>query len=140
MAWQEVDAPKEEMNTREFVKFNAIGDKVGGFYVGKKTETANFNDGPKQVIKYTFRRTDGTDLELTPPYDLRKRLEKAEADGLLVPDVAVLMTFTATRDVGQASPMKIISLKIDPDIKRKVPPKLYTPPAQAAAPKEDVPF
>lgn len=146
MAFREVKDPVEsgEMTERNFFKFAAIGDRLAGWYVGKAAKTANFADGPKQITEYTFRDAQGVDQIVNPPKSLLNKLVKAESEGMLTPGCAVIMKFDGTKDIGQASPLKLIALAIDSTPSTKMPKgKPYKPAAQApAAPavEEDVPF
>jgi hypothetical protein len=134
MAMREVVIP--ETAPAQFKKFNAIGDKLAGFYVSKQEAPGKF--GPE--THWTFRSKDGEDFIPANSYDLNQRLNKALESGLK-PGNPVIMEFASTRDIGKENPMKIFKVTFDPDIVRmpspKAAPKAAPPPPP---PAEDIPF
>lgn len=132
MAFRTVELDESEVVGLPFKSFAAIGDRHHGVFLRTVESTANYADGPKKVTKYIFKNPEG-EYEITPPTDLRKRLEKAE----LRPGFKVIMEFTHTRPIaGKADPMKVFTVKVD-DSTAAAPAK--TAPAKPAA-DDDIPF
>lgn len=126
MAFKKVVIP--ETGPKNYETFDAIGDKKGGFYVGKAVVTGNF--GPK--TEYTFRTKEGKDFTISASYNLKAGIEAALADEKtpLQPGMRVIMRYVRNVDTGQASPMKIIEVEFDPS-------EIKLPPLAAPAPKKD---
>lgn len=131
MAWKTIELTEEEQKAgggRPFKKFNAIGDEALGFYVKKEETTANYKDGPKKETVYVIYGkhvdqngvTSNREIEITPPQDLKKKLEKAEREGGLAPGMGHLikMKFTSTKTIeGREDPMKLFTVAVDTDFK-----------------------
>jgi hypothetical protein len=168
VAWKTIELTEEEQKAgggRPFRKFNAIGDDALGFYVKKETKTVNYKDGPKEEAIYIFYGQiadqhgvkSTREFEVTPPQDLRKKLEKAErpADGTpeggagLAPGMGhlVKMKFSSTKQIeGRDDPMKLFTVATDTEFKPQQPlPASVTwaksnAPASKPAPEDDIPF
>lgn len=167
MAWKTVELTEEEQKAgggRPFRKFNAIGDEILGFYVKKEKTTANYSNGPKEEMVYIFwgQHTDqhgvksDREFEVTPPQDLKKKLEKAErsvSDGGLGLVAGfghlVKMKFTSTKEIeGRTEPMKICAVAVDTEfVPKKALPASVTWAKSAAKPtqnaqtdEDDIPF
>lgn len=161
MAWKTIELTEEEQKAgggRPFKKFNAIGDEALGFYVKKEKKTANYKDGPKDEMIYIFfgRHTDQNgvrttrEFEITPPTDLKKKLEKAEREAGLAPGMGhlVKMKFTSALAIeGREEPMKLFEIAIDTEFKPQNPlpaSVTWAKSTGAAAPKpaadDDIPF
>lgn len=132
MAFKKIELTEEEMKSgsgRQWKKFVAIGDSAVGFFVRKETATANYNDGPKEITKWIFYgkltgRPSPEDFEITPPSDLKQRLEKAEKEEGLLPGAGhlVKMTFAKSRVVeGQTDPKKIFEVAVELEFKPQNP-------------------
>lgn len=143
MAWKTIELTEEEQKAgggRPFKKFNAIGDEALGFFVKTEKKTANYKEGPKEEMIYIFygQHADQNgvkttrEFEITPPMDLKKKLEKAErpADGTpeggvgLAPGMGhlVKMKFTSTKAIeGREEPMKLFSIAVDTEFKPQNP-------------------
>jgi hypothetical protein len=103
------EIPDEPFEPTEFFKFNAIGDKFGGWFLDVKK--GRF--GPD----YSFRRKDGTRVTLTASGALAAQLGRAN----LKPGYLVLITFIATQDTGQQYPMKKFKVLVDDAPAQKMP-------------------
>lgn len=163
MAWKTVELTEEEQKSgggRPFKKFNAIGDTVLGFYVKKEKTTANYKDGPKEETVYIIygEHVDQNgvksdrEFEVTPPQDLKKKLEKAEREGGLAPGMGHLIKakFASTLAIeGRSDPMKLFALAFDTEfVPKKALPASVTWAKSAAKPQkehsklleDDIPF
>lgn len=162
MAWKTIELTEEEQKAgggRPFKKFTAIGDDALGFYVKKEKQTANYKDGPKEEMVYVFygqiADQDGVkttrEFEVTPPQDLRKKLEKAEREAGLAPGMGhlVKMRFSSTLEIpGRTDPMKLFTTAVDTDFKPQQPlPASVTwaksaekRPQHAGGSDDDIPF
>lgn len=160
MAWKTIELTEEEQKTgggRPFRKFNAIGDDALGFYVKKETKTVNYSTGAKEETIYIFYGQiadqhgvkSTREFEITPPQDLRKKLEKAEREEGLAPGMGhlVKMKFSSTLKIeGRDDPMKLFAVACDTEFKPQQPlPASVTwaksggaPPKPAA--DDDIPF
>ncbi len=152
MAYQEIE---DDGPSGQFFKFNAIGDKIAGLYVGHRPATGTY--AKPNDLEHMILQRDGLWI-LTPPTDAARKLLKAERDGSLKPGASVMLSYSGDKDVGQQSPMKMIKVLVDPEVKPAalalVKPHLGAasagpaPQAQAAkpapkpapAPKADDPF
>ncbi len=98
MAYKEIQPdPYEE---KEFFKFNAIGDKFVGLYVSQK-------EG-KYGMDFTFKNRKG-EFVVTAKGGLKAHFDKAA----LKPGYLVRCTFTATKDIGKESPMRLFKVEVD---------------------------
>lgn len=124
MAFKKVTLTEEEQKSgsgRKFQKFETAGDKALALYVGTVKETANYPDGPKDVVKYLFWNRSMGEFEVTPPMDLEQKLRKAqksEQDGGfgLVAGMGhlVRMEFTHTQEIPNSSNRKkIFDVQVD---------------------------
>ena len=118
MAFIDVEV-EESGGERTYPKFNAIGDRVAGYYVGKSVNTRG-NFGPKD--EYTFRDKAGVDQTIEPPVDLARRIEKAIELGMK-PGCPAISEFKSTRDIGKDNPMKVFTFKFDPEARQLPKPK-----------------
>lgn len=135
MAFREVTLTEEEQKSgggRPFKKFDAIGDKALGFLVRKERKTVNYRDGSKEETIYVLygehidqNKVKSTrEFEVTPPQDLRKKLEKAEREFGLREGMGhlVQMKFTSTLKIeGRDESMKIFSVACDTEYKPQKP-------------------
>jgi hypothetical protein len=103
MAFREVTVDETENKT--YFKFNAIGDRLAGVFVSATTVDGQF--GPRR--EYVFKTKDAGTVTLTPSTDLARKLEKAG----LAPGAKVIATYTADKDIGKASPMKMFKVLVD---------------------------
>ena len=112
MAWKE--APDEPVGT-PVKKFEAIGSKLFGRFVQKRTREATFDGVTKTMIDFVFR--NDRDGEFVPQSlkNLEQKLTKLERDGNLRPGTKVQMTYTGDQDTGQASKMRVIQVLWDND-------------------------
>lgn len=135
MAFREVTLTEEEQKAgggRPFKKFDAIGDKVLGFLVKKEKRTVNYKDGAKEETIYILygehidqNQVKSTrEFEITPPQDLRKKLEKAEREFGLQEGMGHLIQakFSSTLTIeGRSDPMKIFTFACDTEFKPQKP-------------------
>lgn len=135
MAFREVTLTEEEQKAgggRPFKKFEAIGDKVLGFLVKKEKRTVNYSTGAKEETIYILYGEHADqhgvkstrEFEITPPQDLRKKLEKAEREFGLQEGMGHLIkaTFSSTLDIaGRTDPMKLFSFACDTEYKPQNP-------------------
>lgn len=137
MAWKTIELTEEEQKVgggRPFRKFNAIGDEALGFYVKKEKKSVSYRAGeaPKEETIYVFygQHADQNgvkttrEFEITPPTDLKKKLEKAEREAGLAPGMGhlVKMKFTSTLAIeGREDPMKLFTLAVDTEFKPQNP-------------------
>ncbi len=133
MAWKDVDPGTEEPRVAgEFVRLNAIGDKLIGWFVGVSETPSKFQnkDGtPKMQTNYTVRAKDGVNKILTGNYDLNRHMTKAFADGLKKGhQVVITHSHTVPSDKPGYSDMKAFKVKFNPE------PEVKMPEAKAAAP------
>lgn len=121
MAMKEVDLKAEAPTGGQYFKFTAIGDQLGGRYVGHKEHRNNFN---KLEQQYTFKTREGS-LTVAANYDLNRRLMKAIEDGLK-PGMMVLIKYVSElpSDNPEFSALKVFKVAWDPD--SKAPPKRQT--------------
>jgi hypothetical protein len=166
MAWKKVELTEDEKKAgsgRPFKKFAAIGDKALGFFVKTEKKTANYTDGPKEETVYVlYGEVVGQDgakstceFEITPPTDLKKKLEKAQRavsdDGAGLQagmGHLVQMAYTSTLKVeGRSDPMKIFGLAVDTEFVAKSPlpasvvwAKSRAPASSPPAGDDDIPF
>lgn len=117
----------DETGPKNFFKFQAIGDTLAGFYVGKSTDKDKYGK-----TQYTFRDPQGVDHTVSATYDLERRLEKAIEDGLKKGN-KVLMKYSSDLPTGQDSPMKMYTVKWDDTV-------FPLPEPKKAAPKDDIDF
>ena len=160
MAWKTVELTEEEQKSgggRPFKKFTAIGDTVLGFYVKKEKTTANYKDGPKEETVYIIygEHVDQNgvksdrEFEVTPPQDLKKKLEKAEREGL-APGMGHLIKakFDTTLAIeGRSDPMKLFTFAFDTEFvpKKPLPASVTWAKSGGGAPRkpaadDDIPF
>lgn len=126
MAWVDVEVSEEERKELSggggnWVKFVAVGDKVWGRFDAYEERDSRLNVGKKDH-NYTVTNPGGT-VSFTAPHDLHIKLQKAmrPPDGTqkggqgLKPGVGhrICATYTANKDTGQASPMKVFRLQCD---------------------------
>lgn len=163
MAFREVTLTEEEQKAgggRPFKKFEAIGDKVLGFLVKKEKRTVTYRPGEskEETIYILYGQhtdqngvTSSREFEVTPPQDLRKKLEKAEREFGVKEGMGHLIkaTFTSTLPIeGRSDPMKVFTVACDtePQLKGPLPASVTwaksktgsTPPPPAA--DDDIPF
>jgi len=163
VAWKTVELTEEEQKSgggRPFRKFTAIGDTVLGFYVKKEKKTVTYREGepPKEETIYIVygEHVDQNgvksdrEFEVTPPQDLKKKLEKAEREGGLAPGMGHLVKakFSSTLAIeGRSDPMKIFTFAFDTEFtpKKSLPASVTwaksgggAPPKPAA--DDDIPF
>jgi hypothetical protein len=168
MAFREVVLTDEEMKSggRKFKKFEAIGDKHFGFFIGFETQRKDFYDGKGErelELLVFWTRQDG-EFEITPPDSLVKGIRKAmlpeSQGGMGLRERAghvVRMAFKSTKDVGKQNPMKLIGVEVDtsptlppgfafpPNVKASSPPARtssgfdYGPPSGSNR-DDDIPF
>lgn len=140
MAYKEVEVDDALSSGGRYVKFEAIGDTHVGVYLRKRTRPAHGDF--KESIEYTFKDKTG-EFMLTPPVSLAKRLEKADQDGELKPNLTICkMRFDSTIPTAKGNPMKIIKLGIDNETRAAAFAQRSAPkPAPQRDPGEDdVPF
>lgn len=117
MAFKEVELTEEERAALSgtFFKFNAIGDRLAGIYVGKRPTTGIGANSGKEDYTFKTKNAEGAieQQTLTPPTSLAQQLKKAERDGLLVAGRKVVIQFVSEVDVGKESPMKQFKLLVD---------------------------
>jgi hypothetical protein len=111
MAFIEVEAD-EPVSHGEFFKFNAIGDTLGGWYLGCAENTTG-KYGPQ--MNYYFRLKDGSERTVNGSVDIDRKMSKALASGLKE-GMCVVMKYTKDLPptVPGRSPMKIVGVKYDP--------------------------
>lgn len=129
MGWVEVP----EQPQTKFIKAKDVFAKVGDVFQGVYVSSADGQYGRE----YTFSTADGN-LTLTAPKGLIGQIEKAVRDGAGL----IAVQYTANKDVGKDSPMKVFKVKHDPSYKG-APPKNgpnVRPPERAVADTADVPF
>lgn len=97
MAFREVD-PGPAPVTGKFVKLAAIGDKLGGIYVGHEEAEGKFGT----ENRYSIRTKEGVST-ISANYDLHRRMQKAIKDGL-IPGHKVIITYS--HDVPNQDPQK----------------------------------
>lgn len=139
MAMREVTTPENE---GEFFKFTAIGDKLAGYFAeayeneGQYGTNHNYKFVTKQGVMIFTAKSRA--LQLLTAADLK-------------PGYKVILTYTANRDVGKESPLKLFKLQVDDEITEQaiaaIKGKAQAAPAKAAAkpaakpePKEEDPF
>lgn len=136
MAFREVDLTEEERAALSgtFFKFNAIGDRLLGRFIGTRPSTGTYAK-PGQ-LDYTFRHKNAEgvveDVTLTPPADLALKLKKAA----LQPGWKVSITYASEVDTGKESKMKVFKLLVDDSDGAAAAPKAAPPPP---APKPKAP-
>lgn len=118
------EIPEDPFEPAQFVKFNAIGDKFGGWFLDVKE--GRFG------LDYAFRDKQGKRNVLTATGALAAQLEKAH----LKPGHLVLITFTATQDTGKANPMKRFKVLVDDAPAQKMP-AAAAPAPKPSSPAED---
>lgn len=114
MAFEEVTLTEEEKAAMSatFVKFEAIGDQLGGVFVATRPATGQYAKAGQ--LEYVFKRKDATTGEiseviLNPPFDAAVKLKKAA----LKPGNKVIVKYVSDQDVGKESPMKIFKVMVD---------------------------
>lgn len=161
MAFREVTLTEEEQKAgggRPFKKFDEIGDKALGFLVKKEKKTVNYKDGAKEETIYVLygehvdqHQVKSTrEFEITPPQDLRKKLEKAEREFGLKEGMGHLIkaTFSSKLKIdGRDDPMKIFSFACDTEFTPAKPLPSSVTWAKSSAgrpppvdPDDDIPF
>jgi hypothetical protein len=125
MAFKEVVLTEEEQKAgggNKYRKFNAIGDKHFGIYLGMMTDhSGNYGPQEKHVL---WAGKDG-EFQLNSAFDLDRKIVKAMRDardggqGLRVwkgegcPHI-VRMTWTASQPIdGREQPMKLFKVEVD---------------------------
>lgn len=103
MAYKNVEIPDEAPG--EYVKFNAIGDKLEGFFASSGPAAGKFGEGKTD---YRFITREGVKV-LTPPTHLATGLKVAA----LKPGCKVRITYSGNKEIGKESPMKLFTLQVD---------------------------
>jgi hypothetical protein len=124
MAFKEV--PDDEAPRGQFFKFDAIGDKFGGYFVNAVERDGKFG----RKVAYTFRDKHGVDWTMPNKWDLDTKLAKQE----LKQGNAVIIEYTSNLNTGKENPMAKFKVQIDREV-TKLP-----PPAAPKAKEDDLPF
>lgn len=157
MAMVEVKDDGPQGGGGEFFQFNAVGDKLDGYFADSYPSRSKHAKPGANDLAYRFYCQGNVMKIVDPPhYKLRQALEKLTKEGKLVKGVRLMMTVTGEIDVSQQSKMKTYTVMVDLDdagkpianpaaikkIDAYVPPGPPPKPAAApAAPKQsDDPF
>jgi hypothetical protein len=113
VAFREIELTEEERGAlgAKFVKFDAIGDRLAGRFLRSEERDGKFG---RETLYHFKRKTEAGQLEEVVlssggNSDAVQKLRKAG----IKPGAAVLITFTATIDVGKAHPMKLFKVLVD---------------------------
>jgi hypothetical protein len=113
MAFREIELTEEERAAlgAKFFKFDAIGDRLVGRFLRSEERDGKFG---RETLYHFKRKTEAGQIEEVAlssggNSDAIQKLRKAA----IKPGVAVMVTFTATLDVGKANPMKMFKVLVD---------------------------
>lgn len=147
MAYKEVTVEKGEGGGK-FVSFDAIGDKVEGYFAGTSASSSKYAAEKPGIVAHHFLTKEGMVTCDPLPTDAVRKLAKADREGDLKIGCKVEMVYTGDLDTGQKSPMKVIRTRVDPEVKpaavaaitkaKAAPPP--PPPKPKPAPASDDPF
>lgn len=128
MAFVEIE--DEGPGDGNFHKFEAIGDRLDGYFLKDAPSTAPFAKSGDS--DYFFLTKEGVESVL-PQVSLKRQLKTAKAGGQLKPGSKVQIVYASDLDTGKETPMKVFKLLVDPDVKPETLAKLKSAAAKMSA-------
>lgn len=117
MAFVEVEA--DEGSGGEFVQFKAIGETLQGVYMDNTPSTGQYAKPGDKTFRFLCRSADGKfAIKLVDgPSNIQNKLKRSEREGTLKQGSVVQMKYTNDVPTDKGSPMRVVKLMVDPDVK-----------------------